>query len=144
MPYTRIAIHIMWSTKKREKLITKELKPELLNHIKVNAKKKSIFLDTANCVSDHIHILIFLHPNQKLSDILQLIKGESSHWVNNKRLTKIKFEWQDEYIAVSVSKSAIERVRKYIMNQEEHHRKKSFMDEYNDFIDKFGFKNNSG
>ncbi len=142
MPYTRIAVHIMWSTKNRAKLIPKELKPKLLNHIKENSKKKNIYLDTINCVPDHIHVLIFLHPNQKLSDILQLIKGESSFWVNKNGLTKTKFEWQDEYIGVSVSESVLERVREYIKNQEEHHQKKSFMEEYQSFIDKYGFKSN--
>ena len=144
MPYTRIAIHAMWSTKNRAKIITKELKPILLDHIKKNAKDKNILLDTINCVQDHIHILFFLLPDQKLSDVLRLVKGESSFWVNRKKLKTTKFEWQDEYIAVSVSESVINRVRKYIKNQEEHHKKKSFMDEYNEFLDKIGFKPNSG
>jgi len=144
MPYTRITIHAMRSTKNREKIITKELKPILLKHIKENAEEKNILLDSINCIQDYIHILFFLHPNQKLSEVLQLVKGESSFWVNTNKLIKTKFEWQDEYIAVSVSESVIERVRKYIANQEEHHRRKSFMDEYNQFIDKYGFKNNSG
>jgi REP element-mobilizing transposase RayT len=144
MPYTRIAIHAMWSTKYRKKIITQELKPILLSHIKENAKEKNILLDTINCVQDHIHILFFLLPNQKLSDVLQLIKGESSFWVNRNKLIKTKFEWQDEYIALSVSESVVPKVRNYIVNQEEHHRKKKFMDEYNQFIDKYGFKNNSG
>ena len=110
MPYTRIAIHAMWSTKNRDKIITKELKPVLLEHIRENAKKKNILLDTINCVQDHIHILFFLMPSQKLSDVLQLIKGESSFWVNRQKLKSTKFEWQDEYIAISVSQSVIEKV----------------------------------
>lgn len=122
-------------------MINNDLKPILLNHIKENSKKKNIFLDFQNCVSDHIHLLINLHPDQKLSDVIQLIKGESSYWINKKNLSKTKFEWQDEYIAVSVSESIVNKVRDYIKNQEEHHKKLTFMDEYNEFIRKYGFGN---
>jgi len=71
---------------------------------------------------------------------MQLIKGESSFWINKNQLTKEKFSWQDEYFAVSVSESMIESVRNYIKNQEIHHKKKSFADEYQEFIDKYNFK----
>lgn len=130
---------MMWSTKNRINLIDKSLKHELLHHIKENSISKNIHIDFHNCVSDHIHILINLHPDQKLSDVIRLIKGESSYWVNKSKLIKNKFEWQDEYIAVSVSESIINKVRDYIKNQEEHHKKLTFMDEYNEFIKKYGF-----
>ena len=71
---------------------------------------------------------------------MQLIKGESSFWVNQHKLTRIKFQWQDEYFAVSVSESQVNAVRKYIQNQEEHHSEKSFTQEYDEFIQKYGFK----
>ena len=70
---------------------------------------------------------------------MQLIKGESSFWINKHQLTKQKFEWQDEYFAVSVSESMLEKVRYYIRNQEEHHKKVTFQEEYDDFISKYGF-----
>ena len=71
---------------------------------------------------------------------MQLIKGESSFWINKNELTKNKFQWQDEYFAVSVSESIIDKVRDYIKNQETHHAKKTFEEEYDEFILKFGFK----
>lgn len=71
---------------------------------------------------------------------MQLIKGESSFWINKNKLTKEKFEWQDEYFAVSVSESILEKVRDYIKNQEEHHRIKTFQEEYDDFVSKYNFK----
>lgn len=71
---------------------------------------------------------------------MQLIKGESAFWINKNKLTKQKFEWQDEYFAVSVSESMIDRVRNYIKHQEEHHSKKSFQEEYEQFISKYGFE----
>ncbi len=136
---------MIWSTKKRQPYITKELKPKLLSHIKENAFSKNIYIDTINCVKDHIHVLINLKPDQKLSDVVRLIKGESSFWINNNKLIKFKFEWQDEYIAASVSESQVDKVRNYIKNQEEHHRVKTFIEEYKNFIWKLGFKeDNSG
>ena len=124
----------------RDALITKELKPLLLQHIKSNAKEKEIFIDSVNCVQDHIHFTISLGSDQTVSKVVQLIKGESSHWINKNKLTKGKFEWQDDYIAVSVSKSILDKVRKYIDNQEEHHRKKSYLEEVEDFGKKYGFE----
>lgn len=111
----------------------------LLSHIKENSRAKNIFIDTLNCVEDHIHLLISLGTEQTISKIAMLIKGESSFWVNRQKIIKNKFEWQDEYIALSVSGSAIEKVREYILNQEEHHKKKTFKDEYDDFLKVHGF-----
>jgi len=71
---------------------------------------------------------------------MQLIKGESSYWINKNQLTPQKFEWQDEYFAVSVSESGLEKVRDYIKNQEEHHRRKSFIEEYKEYIQNYNFK----
>jgi REP element-mobilizing transposase RayT len=115
-------------------IITCELKLLLLPHIKQNSIKKEIFIDTLNCVEDHIHLLVSLGREQTISKIAMLIKGESSFWVNKEKLTKQKFEWQDEYIALSVSESAINKVRQYILNQEEHHKKKTFTQEYEEFL----------
>lgn len=95
MPYTKVFIHYIWSTKNREHLISKELKPLLLQHIKENSIKKEIFIDTLNCVSDHIHLLISLGTEQTISKTAMLIKGESSFWVNKQQIIKHKFEWQE-------------------------------------------------
>jgi len=141
MPYTKVYIHFIWSTKNREHLISNKLKPLLLKHIKDNSIKKKIFLDTLICVSDHIHLLVSLGAEQTIAKTAMLIKGESSFWVNKEKIIKNKFEWQDEYIALSVNYSAIDNVRKYIINQEEHHKKKTFSDEYEEFMDNYNFKN---
>ena len=71
---------------------------------------------------------------------MQLIKGESAFWFNRQNFIKDKLEWQDEYFAVSVSQSALNKVREYIKNQEEHHKKKTFQQEYDEFIEKYGFQ----
>jgi REP element-mobilizing transposase RayT len=83
-----------------------------------------------NCVSDHIHLLVSLGKEQSISNIALLIKGESSFWVNKHVLIPQKFQWQEEYFAVSVGESGLDKVRKYIAAQEEHHRKKTFAEEY--------------
>lgn len=139
MPFTKIWIHLIWSTKNRAKLIDRELKQKLLHHIKENAKLKDIYIDTLNCVQDHIHLLISLGREQSISKIVMLIKGESSNWINKNKFSYGKFEWQDEYIAVSISESQVDKVREYIKNQEEHHRFKPFDEEYNLFLKKYHF-----
>jgi len=140
MPYTKVLIHYIWSTKNRVHLINKKIKPLLLEHIKSNSIEKGIYIDNLNCVSDHIHLIVSLGTEQTISKTAMLIKGESSYWVNKQKIIKPKFEWQDEYIALSVSYSAIEKVRAYILNQEEHHKKKSFTEEYKEFINANNFE----
>jgi REP element-mobilizing transposase RayT len=118
-------------------MINPDLKQMLLEHLRTNAKTKNIWIDTINCVSDHVHVLVSLGSEQSISKVAMLLKGESSHWINKENLTKLNFEWQDEYIAISVSESNIEVIRRYIINQEEHHRKKTYTEEYDEFIKKY-------
>lgn len=103
---------------------------------------KKIFIDVVNGYSDHCHCLISLSTNQTIEKVVQLIKGESSFWINKNNLTEEKFAWQDEYFAVSVSESMIEKVRNYIINQEKHHLTKGFSEEYEEFISKYNFNSN--
>ncbi len=141
MAFIKIWIHLIWATKNREKIINKEIKYKLLDHIKNNATNKSIYIDFLNCTSDHIHLLVSLPATKSIAQVVHLIKGESSYWVNKTGLIKKKFEWQDEYIAISVGESVVDKVREYIKNQEEHHSKKSFAEEYKEFLIKYGFNN---
>jgi REP element-mobilizing transposase RayT len=142
MPYTKVMLHYIWATKNRKPIISKELKPLLLGHIRENSIKKEIHIDCLNCVEDHIHLLISLGTEQTISKVAGLIKGESSFWTNKQAIINQTFEWQDEYIALSVSQSAINNVRRYIANQEEHHKKKTFTQEYDEFLAVHGFNRN--
>ncbi len=135
MPYCKIMIHAIWSTKNRTHLIGKELMPIPIQHIKENSFKKNIHIDALNCVAGHIHLLISLGADQTIAKTIGLIKGESSNWVNKQNLSNIKFEWQEEYIALSVSSSVVDRVRVYIAKQYEHHKKKTFAEEYDEFLE---------
>lgn len=140
MGYIKIWIHLVWATKGRKPVLLKEIRSPLYEHIRENALKKDIHLDFINGHLEHVHCLISLKSGQTIDNILMLLKGESSYWINKNNFTKEKFGWQDEYFAVSISESAVNRVREYIKNQEEHHRKKSFQQEYDEFIHKYGFE----
>lgn len=140
MSWVRIWVHLVFSSKNREPYFkSKELREKVFQHIKDNAKSKDIWLDSVNGYTDHIHCLVSLNKDQSISKIAQLIKGESSFWINKNHLTKTKFIWQDDYWAVSVSESHIESIGKYIQQQEEHHKIKSFTEEVDDFMKKYGW-----
>jgi REP element-mobilizing transposase RayT len=141
MPFIKVYIHFVWSTKDRiPTLNTLEIRQKLWHHIKENSFKKDIVIDFVNGHEDHCHCLVSLGVDQTIKMIMQLIKGEAAFWFNNQDFIKQKLEWQDEYFAVSVSESQIETVRNYIKNQEEHHKHKTFQQEYDEFITKYGFK----
>lgn len=140
MPFVKIYIHFVWTTKNREPLLNSiELRQKVWQHIYDYAKSKDIYIEEINGHHNHCHCLISLSSDQSVKQIIQFLKGESSHWINKNKLTKTKFEWQDEYFALSVSQSILPKVKKYIQNQEEHHKKKSFNEEYNEFIEKYNF-----
>ncbi len=141
MPFIKVYIHFVWSTKNRFPFLnSKELREKMWKHIKDNGKEKGIFIDFVNGYSDHCHCLVSMKSDQTIQKVIQMIKGESAFWFNNQRLILEKFGWQDEYFAVSVSESMIENVRDYIKNQETHHSKKSFDNEYNKMIDVYDFQ----
>lgn len=121
MSYTQIWLHVVWGTKYRRDTITKEIKQKLLTHIRENAEIKGIYIDTANCVGNHIHLLITLNPKQTVQEVVKLIKGESSFWINRNFTLERNFKWQEDYYAKSVSDYHVNKVRLYIKRQEEHH-----------------------
>ncbi len=116
------------------------MKNEVINHIIENCKSKNIFLKEINGHEEHSHCLISLGKEQSIAELTQLIKGESSFWVNKHKITDAKFNWQDDYFAVSISESQVGTVLRYIQNQEEHHKRKSFQEEVEEFVKKYGFK----
>ena len=140
MSFVKIWVHVVFSTKNREEFLTKDIRYDVHKHIIENCEKKGIFLQSINGYTEHLHYLISLGKDQSISNVVQLIKGESSFWINQNKLTKSKFSWQDDYFAVSVSHSQVESVVKYIKNQEEHHSKKSFSEEVEEFMTKYGWE----
>lgn len=139
MSYIRMWVHLVFATKNREPLLPKEIRYKVQDHIIENCKEKSIYLQTINGDIDHLHCLVSLGREQSISKVMQLIKGESSFWINKHQLTVTPFMWQDDYFAVSVSESNLQTVINYIKNQEIHHAKKSFDDEVKEFEKLYGF-----
>ena len=105
-----------------------------------NAKAKEIYIDRLNGSAEHLHCLFALNADMTIANALQLITGESAHWINKEGLTKFKFEWADEYYAVSVSESALDKVRQYIGNQEVHHKRKTYGEEVEELMEKYKFE----
>lgn len=141
--YTQLYFHIVFAVKGRENHIHKEWKDDLYKYITGIVSKKEQKLMIINGVENHIHILLGTKPTCNLSDLIRDIKANSSKWINEKRLVGKKFQWQNGFGAFTVSQSGIKNVINYIKNQEEHHKKKSFKDEYIEFLDAYeiDFKN---
>ena len=140
MSWVRIWVHLVFSTKNRNPVLFSEEKRRLVfQHIKQNADVKKLRLDCVNGYQEHAHCLISLNKEISISKVAQLIKGESAHWVNENNLLEEKLVWQDDYYAVSVSESHLQSVREYIHNQEGHHGKKSFNEEMDEFLEKYGW-----
>ncbi len=140
MPWVKVWLHFVWSTKERFPYLTDEIRNKVFDHIRQNAREKGIHIDFINGYLEHVHCLISLGTDQTIVKLMQLIKGESSFWINKNKLTKARFEWQDEYFVVSVNEATLPKVRKYIANQEEHHKKVSFDDEFENFLLRAGFQ----
>ncbi len=135
--YTQLHIQFVFAVKYRASCIHISWKDELYKYITGIIQNNKHKLIAINGMPDHIHILIGLRPGQSISDLMQDIKGNSSKWINEKRFISGKFEWQEGYGAFSYGKSQLKNVIKYIENQESHHQKKTFVEEYLDFLQKF-------
>ena len=144
MSYVRIWVHAVFATKNRVPLLQKETRYDVQKHIITNCKNKQIFLQEINGYTEHLHCLLSLGKNQTISNLLQLIKGESSNWINKNKLIPAHFSWQDDYYAVSVSESQVEKVIQYIRNQEAHHAKKTFEQEVDEFMKRYGWARSTG
>lgn len=140
MPWIKVWLHLVWSTKERFPYLNEDIRSKVFEHIRANAREKGIFIDFINGYVDHVHCLISLGSDQTIAGVMQAIKGESSFWINKNGLTKARFAWQEEYFVVSVATSEIDRVRNYIENQEEHHKGVSFDQEFEAFLVKAGFE----
>lgn len=144
MSCTKIWIHAVWATKNHQHFLSNPIKEELFSHIKENSKSKGIEIDFINGFTDHVHCLLRLTGEQSTSKVIQMIKGESSRWINVKKIIKGRFEWAHEYFAGSVSESQLGKVRNYIKNQELHHARRTFTEEYQSFLVIHGLKPMNG
>ena len=135
--YSQIYIQIVFAVKGRSNLLDGKWRGELFKYMSgiiTNKGHKSIIV---NGVADHVHLFVGLKPAFSVSDLVRDVKNNATNYINEKELVKGKFCWQEGYGAFSYSHSHIENVYNYILNQEEHHRKKTFRDEYKEFLKNF-------
>jgi REP element-mobilizing transposase RayT len=135
--FTQLYIQLVFAVKFRDRLLSKEIRENVfkyINGIITNLGHKPII---TNGVEDHIHVFIGLNPSKSISETVKEIKRSSSIYINEQSWFKTKFQWQEGYGAFSYSRSHIERVYNYILNQEAHHKKKTFRNEYLEFLDKY-------
>jgi putative transposase len=138
MPFIKVYIHFVWTTKCRQPMLQNPSHRVIMHqHIRENALKKDIFIDHLAVQEEHCHCLVSLGKEQTMSKVMQLIKGESSFWFNQQKFMRLKLDWQDEYFANSVSESVLPRVRAYIRNQDSHHKKRNFEEEYKQLLEHF-------
>ncbi|TDP01663.1 IS200/IS605 family transposase [Flavobacterium sp. 245] len=135
--YTQIHIHFVFAVKYRKATIHKSWKEELYKYISGIIKNNNHKLLAIKGVADHVHILIGIRPAQSISELMKSVKQNSSKWINDNKFIGNHFEWQEGYGAFSYSKSQLNAVVNYIQNQELHHKKKSFREEYINFLKKF-------
>jgi putative transposase len=135
--YTQIFIQFVFAPKFRASLIHKSWEDELYKYISAVVQNNKHKMLAINGMPDHIHFLVGFHTTQSISDLIQDVKSNSSKWINEKGLTGSRFEWQTGYGAFSYSKSQVNQVLQYILNQKTHHKKMTFVNEYKDFLRKF-------
>jgi len=135
--FTQIYIHFVFAVQNRASLIQPEWKDELYKYITGIVQKNGHKLIAINGTANHIHIFVGYKPHQLIPELMQDVKGSSSKWINEKKFVKGKFNRQEGYGAFSYSHSQIAYVYDYILNQEKHHSKQTFQDEYMDFLKKF-------
>jgi len=135
--YTQIHIHAVFAVQNRECIIENKWKDELYKYISGIITANEHKMLAINGMPNHVHVLFGMRPIQSLSDLMQDIKGGSSKWINDKKFIKAKFSWQEGYEAFSYGKSQLSQVIRYIENQEVHHKQKTFIEEYVDFLKLF-------
>jgi putative transposase len=138
--FTQIYLHMVFAVQDRISLIKSEWNDELYKYITGIIQNNGHKLIAINGTTNHLHVAVGYKPHQLIPDLMQDVKGNSSRWINEKKFVKGKFSWQAGYGAFSFSHSQIDVVIKYINNQGQHHRKKSFKEEYIELLKKYNVK----
>lgn len=135
--FSQIYIQAVFAVKGRENLLQKTWRDEVFKYMAGIIKAKNQKPIIVNGVADHVHLFIGLKPVMALSDLIREIKNNTTNFINEKKFVRGKFSWQEGYGAFSYSHSQLDKVYKYILNQEEHHKKKTFKEEYTELLQKF-------
>jgi len=138
--FSQIYIQYVFAVKGRENLLQKPWRDEVFKYMAGIIQGKNQKPIIVNGVADHVHVFVGLRPAMSISDLVRDIKNNSSNFINDHKFVKGKFSWQEGYGAFSYAHSQLNEVYQYIINQEEHHHKKSFKEEYLNFLQKFDIK----
>ena len=138
--YCRCWLHFVWATLDRRPLLPKSAAAKVSGYLTDYAREKGIYMRINFVNADHVHALIDLPATRAIEEVVQLLKGSSSHWVNENDVVPGKFAWQRGYGAFSVSHSGVEEVGSYVARQEEHHRKRSFAEELKMLVERYGLE----
>ena len=135
----KVYVHYVWTTKDRERTLINDARQQVKAHITEYAAQNSIDVEALDVQPEHVHLLVSLARAQRIEDVVKLIKGESSHWINSRDLLPGKFAWQTGYWAGSVCYQHKEVAKLYIEGQDEHHKRKSFVEEFEEVLHEYGY-----
>jgi len=135
--YSQINIHCVFAVKGRENIITNRFRDDLHKYMSGILKNDGVFSLAVGGWKDHVHVFFELKPDLKISDLMRMLKSTSSKWINDNRFVLGKFQWQEGYGAFSYSRSQRNNVIQYIINQEKHHKVKTFKEEYLEMLKNF-------
>jgi putative transposase len=138
--YSRCWLHLIWTTLDREAMLTKPTAACASNFLSEYSLEKGIYMKINYFNPEHVHALIDLPTSKSIEDVVKLLKGSSSHWINEQKLLRGRFAWGRGYGAFSVSHSDIGRVAAYIAGQDKHHHKKTFREEFEVFVQRYGLQ----
>ena len=138
--YLQVWLHIVWRTKKSERIIFDEKALNIRQHIIEYSEKSNIKIESINIQPEHVHTLINFPSDKMIKDIVKTLKGESSHYINANNIIPGAFSWARGYGAFSVGHSQLEMVKNYISNQTDHHNRRSFTEEWNLILEKYGLQ----
>ncbi|WP_100629434.1 IS200/IS605 family transposase [Algoriphagus formosus] len=136
--FNKIWIHAIWATKERTPLISTAIEKKVYNFILAQFRELGCPVRIINGMPDHVHCLFLLSPQKSIAEVVKQIKGSSSHYINQNNLISEKFAWQTGYAAYSVSESVVDKVYQYINSQKQHHQKKTFAQEHEEFLKLYG------
>jgi REP element-mobilizing transposase RayT len=136
--FNKIWIHAIWATKDRKPLIHLSIEQKIHQFLSEQLRTQGCPVRIINGMPDHVHCLFLLNPQNSTAGVIKQIKGSSSHFINQNNLIPEKFAWQTGYAAYSVSESVVEKVYQYIKNQKQHHQKKTFQKEFDEFLKLYG------
>jgi putative transposase len=136
--YSQLNVHAIFTVNHKDSILNLSFRDRLFEYISGTLKNAGQYPLAVGGYIDHVHIFFELNPDSKLSDVMRIVKASSSKWINDNKFLKCKFGWQSGYGSFSYSRSQRDTVIKYIMNQKDHHTKKTFRKEYQEFLDNFG------